>query len=117
MKPIFAFLASVFTALGAVVPFDIAGPGPGSITVSSTPDAAVVNWKDKSGRPCAAVFSLDPARPLITLIAVNGKVVISRAQPVYRASTGKRRGGFDQFFDFPPSHPDGTRSFLGNFKM
>ena len=75
-----------------------------------------VNWKDKAGRPCTAVFSLDPARPLITSIAVNGKVVISRAQPVYRASTGKRRGGFDQFFDFPPSHPEGTRSFLGNLQ-
>jgi hypothetical protein len=103
MKPIFVLFASAFAALAAVVPFDIAGPGPGSIAVSSTADAAVVNWKDKAGRPCTAVFSLDPARPLITSIAVNGKVVISRAQPVYRASTGKRRGGFDQFFDFPPA--------------
>jgi hypothetical protein len=73
--------------------------------------------KDKAGRPCTAQFSLDPARPLITSIAVNGKTVISRAQPVYRGATGKRRGGFDQFFDFPPSHPEGTRNFLGVFKM
>jgi hypothetical protein len=101
----------------AAVPFDISGPGPGSIQVSSTSDSVLVSWKDKGGRPCSAQFSLEPARPLITSIAVNGKTVISRAQPVYRASTGKRRGGFDQFFDFPPSHPEGTRSFLGDFKL
>ena len=117
MKSIIALLASAFTALAAVVPLDIAGPGPGSITINSTADAALVSWKDKAGRPCSAQFSLDPAKPLIASIAVNGKTVISRAQPVYRASTGKRRGGFDQFFDFPPSHPEGTRSFLGVFKM
>jgi hypothetical protein len=124
MKSIVVLLSSAWMALAASdtapfdnVPFDIAGPGPGSIQVASTSDSVLVSWKDKAGRPCSAQFSLDPARPLIASIAVNGKTVISRAQPVYRASTGKRRGGFDQFFDFPPSHPEGTRSFLGNFKL
>ena len=116
MKSIVVLFASALTAMAAV-PFDISGPVPGSIAVSSTADSALVTWKDKAGRPCSAQFSLDPAKPLITSIAVNGKTVISRAQPVYRASTGKRRGGFDQFFDFPPSHPEGTRSFLGDFKL
>src|ERR1700730_2725726 len=117
MKSIVFLLASAIAIPAAVVAFDISGPGPGSIAVTSTADSALVNWKDKAGRPCTAQFSLDPARPLIASIAVNGKTVISRAQPLYRASTGKRRGGFDQFFDFPPSHPEGTRSFLGVFKM
>ena len=103
MKLIVVLLASAIAAPAAVVPFDIGGPGPGSIAVTSTGDAALVNWKDKAGRPCTAQFSLDPARPLITSISVNGKTVISRAQPVYRGATGKRRGGFDQFFDFPPA--------------
>jgi hypothetical protein len=116
MKSIIFLISSAWMAFGAV-PFDISGPGPGSIQVTSATDSVLVSWKDKAGRPCSAQFSLDPARPLIASIAVNGKTVISRAQPVYRASTGKRRGGFDQFFDFPPSHPDGTRSFLGNFKL
>jgi hypothetical protein len=115
MKSIIILFASALT-VPAAVPFDIGAPGPGSIGVSSIADSAFVNWKDRAGRPCSAQFSLDPAKPLITSIAVNGKTVISRAQPVYRASTGKRRGGFDQFFDFPPSHPEGTRSFLGDFK-
>lgn len=109
-------LCSAALVHAAVVPFDTAGPGPGSIQVSPAADSVSVAWKDKTGRPCTAVFSLDPATPLIRSIEVNGKTIVSRAMPVYRASTGKRRGGWDQFFDFPPSHPDGTRSFLGVFK-
>jgi hypothetical protein len=116
MKSIVLFLSSACVAIAAV-PFNITGPIPDSISISSTADSVLVAWKDKAGRPCSAQFSLDPAKPLIASIAVNGKTVVSRAQPVYRASTGKRRGGFDQFFDFPPSHPEGTRSFLGDFKL
>jgi hypothetical protein len=116
MKSIVVLLSSACIAIAAV-PFHITGPVPPSIGITSTADSVVVTWNDKAGRPCSAQFSLDPAKPLIAAIAVNGKTVISRAQPVYRASTGKRRGGFDQFFDFPPSHPEGTRSFLGDFKL
>lgn len=100
----------------ALVPFDSTLPVTGPITINSNPDSAIVHWRDKAGRPCSAEFSLDTAKPLITAISVNGKKVIDRAQPIYRASTGKRRGGFDQFFDFPPSHPAGTRSFFGTLK-
>lgn len=111
-----AALASAITLGAASVPFD-APPPAGPVTVTAAADTATVAWPDKNGRPCTAVFSLDPARPLITSISINGKKIVERAQPVYRASTGKRRGGFDQFFDFPPSHPDGTRSFLADFKL
>ncbi len=31
------------------------------------------------------------------------------ARPFYRGETGKRRGGWNAFFDDPTSHPDGTR--------
>ncbi len=41
---------------------------------------------------------------------------MEHVQPFYRAETGKRRGGWDAFFDFPPSHPDGTRSFFAEFQ-
>lgn len=41
--------------------------------------------------------------------------MLSGARPFYRAETGKRRGGWDAFFDFPPSAPEGTRSFMGEF--
>ncbi len=117
VKPLVPALLAAPLTFAAVVRFDIAAPVPGSIAVTSTTDSALVEWKDKTGRPCTARFSLDPAKPLITAITVNGKIVINRAQPDYRVSTGKRRGGFDQFFDYPPSAPEGTRSFLGSFKL
>jgi hypothetical protein len=117
VKPLVLALLAAPLTFAAVVRFDIAAPVPGSIAVTSTTDSALVEWKDKTGRPCTARFSLDPAKPLITAITVNGKTVINRAQPDYRVSTGKRRGGFDQFFDYPPSAPEGTRSFLGSFKL
>ena len=47
----------------------------------------------------------------------NGKTVVQSAAPLYNCQTGKRRGGFDEFFDFPPSHPDGTRSFIGQLQL
>ncbi|MDQ6741071.1 MAG: hypothetical protein M3021_12130, partial [Actinomycetota bacterium] len=112
---IFLFLLGT-AVCAATIPFHIVGSGSGAITVEAAPDSATVRWKDADARPCTAQFSLDPAGPLITFITVNGRTVVDRATPIYRASTGKRRGGFDQFFDLPPSHPEGTRSFWGEFK-
>lgn len=124
-RPIRMGLARIFLLALAVpainaatpVPFQIDASGAGPITVEGTADSAIVHWKDSEARQWTARFSLDPAKPLITSVDIGGKTVIDRAQPVYRASTGKRRGGFDQFFDFPPSHPEGTRSFLGEFHL
>lgn len=42
--------------------------------------------------------------------------MVEGARPLYWCETGKRRGSWDQFFDFPPSHPEGTRRFLGELK-
>src|SRR5260370_41391758 len=67
--------------------------------------------------PWTAEFSLDPKAPLLTAIAMNGAPVITRAQPFLQCTTGKRRGGWDQFFDLPTSHPEGTRSYVGVFVL
>lgn len=76
-----------------------------------------VTWPDETGRDWRAEFALDPKAPLITSIAVGGKRVVERANPVYRCNTGIRRGGWDEFFDLPPSHPQGTRAFWGVFQQ
>jgi hypothetical protein len=112
---LFIFGPAMFAA--TLVPFDIAQSGSGAIRVDSTAESATVHWKDAASSNWTAQFSLDPTKPLIIVIALNGKTIVDRARPVYRTSTGKRRGGFDQFFDFPPSHPEGTRSFLGAFRL
>ena len=98
------------------VALDLSGLRPGPVSVAGTRESVTVQWQDESSRPWTAVFSLDPAQPLITAISVNGKPILERARPLYWCETGKRRGGWDQFFDFPPSHPEGTRRFAGELE-
>src|SRR4051812_12657693 len=117
MKRALLTLCLIASAEAAVVPIDNSGIRSGPVRVDSTTDAVTVTWNDESSRLWQAVFSLDSARPLITSVVADGKRIIDRAQPIYRCSTGKRRGGWDAFFDFPPSHPEGTRSFQGEFKL
>ncbi|MDQ2901128.1 MAG: hypothetical protein M3Y07_15215 [Acidobacteriota bacterium] len=117
----FFSICSICLALGCsaliaeTMKLDVSAVRPGPISVESTSGSVTVHWKDASERNWAAEFSLDSARPLIASVAIEGKKIIERAQPFYRVETGKRRGGFDAFFDFPPSHPEGTRAFLGEF--
>src|SRR5258706_3283539 len=65
-----------------------------------------------------AEFSLDSEKPLITMIGLDATPILRNAWPQYWATTGKRRGpaGFDEFFDFPGNHPEGTRRFEGVFR-
>ena len=92
---------------------DIADVRPGPIRVETRDTALIVTWPDEAGREWRAEFSLDPQKDLITSIGTGQRSVIERARPLYWATTGKRRGGWDQFFDLPPSHPDGIRQFRG----
>src|SRR5690348_637707 len=77
----------------------------GPVQVAKGDASLDVTWKDGQSREWQASFSLDGTKPLITAIRTGGKAVVERARPVYFATTGKRRGGWDAFFDFPPSHP------------
>jgi hypothetical protein len=104
-----------YAASAQEMTLDIAGVRPGPVRVQSVSGGLRVEWPDERGRTWAAQFTLDPRKPLITSIGVNGKTVLTSGQPFYRVETGKRRGGWDAFFDFPPSAPEGTRSFLGEF--
>ena len=106
---------SSWLSYGAAITPELFDVKPGPIAVSSSTNTLQVRWTDGSAQTWQADFSLDSTKPLITAIAVNGKTVIEKANPIYRCSTGKRRGGWDAFFDFPPSHPEGTRGFLQEF--
>lgn len=112
-----ALLASL--GLAQTMTVDTSQVKPGPIRVERAANTLRVEWPDERGRAWAATFALDAGRdgrtPLIASIAVGGRTVVSGAQPFYRAETGKRRGGWDAFFDFPPGAPEGTRSFLGEF--
>src|SRR5260370_4687126 len=118
MLPVRAAIALfVVSVLHAAVPFDGSGVRPGPVTVTSTTDVVTVHWNDEANRPWSAEFSLDPKAPLIRSIQVNGAAVVENARPFYQCTTGKRRGGWDEFFDLPPPHPGGTRSCQGDLRL
>jgi hypothetical protein len=114
-------------ARAASVPLDLTGVRAGPIAVVRSGDAVTVTWPDETGRIWRATFSLDPAQPLITSIGPggvgpgsvgpDGGAVVRSARPFYRGETGKRRGGWDAFFDDPTSHPDATRHVQGAFTL
>ena len=114
----FLILFLPLLSVAATVPADISEVRPGPITVSATTESISVRWPDESNRMWSAEFSLNSDAPLITSIGVGPTAVVRNAYPQYWAMTGKRRGraGFDEFFDYPGNHPDGTRRFEGAFR-
>ena len=111
------FLIPIISA-AATVPVDISDVRPGPITVAMTAESITVRWPDEASRTWSAEFSLNTERPLITSIGMASAAVVRDAYPQYWVNTGKRRGraGFDEFFDYPGSHPEGTRRFEGAFR-
>ena len=113
-----ALLLLLVTHLVCAAPIsaDLSKLVPGPIAVSQSGPLLVVDWKDSAHRNWEARFSLDSTAPLITAISSDGKVIVEAAQPYFRCMTGKRTGGWDAFFDFPPGNSAGTRQFLANFQ-
>jgi hypothetical protein len=102
-------------ALASDIIPDISGVRSGPVAVSLAGQSLEVTWRDAAAHGWKTVFALDSTKPLITSIAVDNKNVVTLAQPIYRCATGKRSGGWDAFFDFPPANPAGTRRFLAEF--
>jgi hypothetical protein len=104
--------------VAATVPADISGVRQGPVTVTASAEALTVRWPDELSRTWTAEFSLNSDKPLITMIGLDRTPILRNAWPQYMATTGKRRGpaGFDEFFDYPGNHPDGTRRFEGAFR-
>ncbi len=110
-------LLMAMAARAETVSADLSGVRPGPVRVAAAGAALTVEWPDETGRTWSAEFSLDPAKPLLSGVRTGGRLIVDRARPLYWCATGKRRGGWDQFFDFPPSHPEGTRQFQAEFKL
>lgn len=110
-----AVLLSSAGMYGAPITADLSDVKPGPIAVTATGTELTVAWRDGSDHRWKAVFALESKLPLITSISSDGKVIVDRAVPFYRLSTGVRTGGWDAFFDFPPMRPQGTRTFMQTF--
>ncbi|MBM3723960.1 MAG: hypothetical protein FJW40_00845 [Acidobacteria bacterium] len=102
--------------LAAVIPADTTGVRPGRVTVRASGELLTVEWRDARSRVRSADFNLDTAKPVIAALKLEGVALAERINPVFNIETGKRRGGWDEFFDYPPSHPEGTRRFLPQFR-
>ena len=94
---------------------DVTGVSEGPIAVAVHGDALDLSWSDADSHHWQAEFSLLRTDALIRAISVDGREVVTNANPVYRCATGKRSGGWDAFFDFPPANPAGTRRFEQQF--
>ncbi len=112
-----AFSAVSLPSFAASVPVDLSEVSAGPVRVSSEDESLTVTWRDQENQEWRAIFSLNPERPLITSIGLGGKVVLRGGRPFYQCETGKRRRGWNAFFDFPPSHPEGTRHFHADFRL
>ncbi len=118
MKRIVLTMLAVFSlgyAYGAPILLNTSEVKPGPISVSSSSQSLEVTWNDASRHQWQAVFSLDSTKPLISVISVDGRNIVVLARPYFRCTTGKRIGGWDAFFDFPPASPMGTRQFRQEF--
>ena len=102
-------------AYGTPITPNVSAVKDGPISVVSSAQSLTVGWDDTANHHWQTIFSLDSTKPLITAISVDGRNIVELANPYYRCSTGKRRGGWDAFFDFPPADPEGTRQFLAEF--
>lgn len=115
LLPILLLLSD--TSAAQAVPIDLAAIRSGPVTVDTSGDTVTVTWPDEEGSNWRATFSLDPDAPLIRTITVGGSVVVSAVRPFYQGETGTRRRGWNAFFDYPPSHPNGTRHHRGVFRI
>jgi len=109
-----ALMSASGSLYGASIAADVSAVQPGPISVDAG-QGLRVSWSDAEDQRWQTVFSLDSTKPLITAIKVDGNTIVEQARPYYRITTGKRKGGWDAFFDFPAGNPAGTRQFLQEF--
>lgn len=118
IKGFLALTASLQVAALRAAPIkaDLAAVKNGPISVTRQGEDLLVRWRDQESHTWAARFALESTKPLITSIQADGHVIVEKAMPWYRIHTGKRTGGWDAFFDFPPAAPEGTRTFIARFQ-
>ena len=79
-----------------------------------------VVWPGERGQTLRVRFNLGDLNLLIRDISVSRSSrfvpILENVSPQYMSYTGKRRGGWDNFFDTPPSHRGEIRTFDSSLK-
>lgn len=115
MRAVVLFLFASLPAI-AQLPVDTSELREGPISVEVTDAAVWVSWLDDAGAEWRAHFSRDPKKPpLDQLGRSDAQPILLDAEPYLRVETGFRSKGWNAFFDYPPAHPEGTRSFQSSF--
>ena len=110
------FALAVGTA-AAAVPVDLEAYRDGSATVATNDEEVRVRWRDEAELEWSLAFRRDPAKPLIASLEAGGEPVLRDGRPYYSVETGIRRKGWDAFFDYPPSHAQGTEAHMATFEL
>jgi hypothetical protein len=107
-------------ALALEAPVDLSKFNPASgIRIERVGTALRADWTADAAKRCAAIFSLDPARPLLEALEVGGTVVAQGVRPVFTITTGSRTESPNEryiFFDKPASRPTKTHETIFDFK-
>lgn len=73
-------------------------------------------WTGERQQALRLQLNLAEPEKLIAELSVAGHVLLRDAAPAYSVYTGKRRGGWDNFFDTPSSRPHETREFTSTLR-
>lgn len=104
------------TLAAQTIPVDLSEYRSGAVSATAKDGSLTISWPDEDDRSWSAIFSLHPTQPLIREIRGGDRLLLQDARPWYRVETGKRRRGWNAFFDYPPSHPEGTRTWMQDFE-
>lgn len=117
MRNLALVLVAAAIPAGAAVPADLSEYREGPVSAVVRDGGVAVTWRDDKDSEWTALFDLDPAEPLLRSVGVAGNAVLRDARPFMRVETGVRRKGWNAFFDYPPSHPEGTSAYIGEFAL
>ena len=86
-------------------------------------DVLIINWYGENGISLRLSLNLvDPEKLIAELShaassAAGRKILLKDAAPAYRVTTGKRSGGWDNFFDSPASRPHEISEYFSKLVM
>jgi hypothetical protein len=107
-------ITALFLAAALETPVDLSRIDPAAeIRIERRETSLRATWAADGGKPCAAVFSLDPAKPLFESLEAGGVTIVREVRPVFTVTTGSRTERPNEryiFFDKPAARPTKTHA-------
>lgn len=87
------------------------------LRATSANDRLTIDWTGENDQPLRLALNLAVPEQLIAELTVAGRPLLRNAAPAYWIYTGKRRGGWDNFFDTPSMRPHEVREFSSTLRV